>query len=193
MPNRISQSGREFFAAVTTPSTINRQNRTVDCVWFTGVDVPRNGFDGPYIRRFDPAGVDLTNLNNGAPVFDNHDSDNGTQSQKGVVEKAWVDNGLYKATLRFSKRPEVDGLWQDIEDGIVCKFSMGVEILAEHEIQADGRPLVRVADKWRAFEISCAPLPADFGTTTLSGSFLSVSVRRECDYRSREIDILRLR
>jgi hypothetical protein len=76
--------------------------------------------------------------------------------------------GLYKAALRFSRRPELNGLWQDIEKKIVQKFSMGVEILAGHEIKADGQTTVRLADKWRPFEISIAPLPADFGTTTLS-------------------------
>ncbi|MGO9008598.1 MAG: hypothetical protein ACLQPN_00730 [Bryobacteraceae bacterium] len=170
MPQDQKKQGREYFAATTTPSTINDDQRTVDVVWFTGIDVPRSSWDGPYIRRFDPKGVDLSLLNNRAPVFDNHSTQDGTESQKGVVEKAWVDGNLYKATLRFSKRPAVDDLWRDIKDKVVCKFSMGVEILAEHEIKVDGQPRVRLADQWRPFEISCAPLPADFGTDTLTGS-----------------------
>jgi hypothetical protein len=164
----VSNEGREYFSASTTPATINESDRSVDIVWYTGVDVPRQSWDGTYIRRFDPKGVDLSLLNGFAPVFDNHNTWDGTESQKGVVEKAWVEGNLYKATLRFSKRPAVDSLWQDIKDKIVQKFSMGVSIVAEHEIKAEGQPVVRLADKWQPFEISCAPLPADFGTTTLS-------------------------
>ena len=163
-----SEPNREYFSTAA-PSTLNSENRTVDIVWFTGVDVPRECWNGRYIRRFDPKGLDLSRLNDGAPVFDNHETWNGTQSQKGVVDRAWVDGTLYKATLRFSKRDDVTPLWQDISDRIMQKFSMGVEILAEHEIKADGHLDIKMADKWRPFEISCAPLPADFGTTTLSG------------------------
>lgn len=188
--------GREYFAATTTPETINEANRTVDVIWFTGVDVPRSSWDGPYIRRFDPKGLDLSLLNNGAPVFDNHNTYDGTEAQKGVVDKAWADKGLYKATLRFSKRPSVDALWGDIKDKIVQKFSMGVEILAEHEIKVDGQPVVRMADKWRPFEISCAPLPADFGTDTLSAAPAKPATQPnqiESSFRTREAEILRLR
>ncbi len=190
---------REYFSAAVTPDTLNDAQRTVDVVWFTGIDVPRTSWSGTYIRRFDRKGVDLSLLNNGAPVFNNHMTHDGTEAQKGVVEKAWVDGSLYKGTLRFSKRPSVDGLWRDIKDRIVQKFSMGVEILAEHEIPTKGQPTVRVADQWRPFEISCAPLPADFGTTTLSGRPSRRhhggvnSWHLDIERRSREIDVLRLR
>lgn len=185
----------ELFTAQVTPTSINDEQRTVDVIWFTGIDVPRNSWDGGYIRRFDPKGVDLSLLNSGAPVFNNHDSAEGTEAQKGVVDRAWVDGRLYKATLRFSKRPEIDGLWRDIKDKIVQKFSMGVEILAEHVIQKDGQPTVRLADKWRPFEISCAPLPADFGTDTLTGGVTVPKPKWLLDYyfREREIEILRFR
>src|ERR1035438_10540867 len=127
--------GREYFAAAVTPSSINDEQRTVDVIWFTGIDVPRSSWQGNYIRRFDPNGVDLSLLNSGAPVFDNHNTYSGTEAQKGVVDRAWVDGTLYKATLRFSRRPEIDGLWGDIKDKIVQKFSMGVEVLDEHEVK----------------------------------------------------------
>jgi len=163
---------REFLAAPMAPGTANPKTRTVNVVFFTGVDIARIDWSGArYIRRFDPQGADLSLLNNGAPVLDNH-SLWGVSDQKGVVERAWTDGGLYKATLRFSQGPRVAELWQDIQDGIVTKFSMGTEILTEEEKrekEADGSEvLVRVARKWRPFEISVAPVPADFGTTTLA-------------------------
>lgn len=140
--------------------------------------------------RFDPKGADLSLLNNGAPVLADHDT-SGVAAQKGVVQKAWADGGLYKATLRFSKRPDVDGLWQDIKDKIVQKFSMGVEILVEHELSSAAKTPIRLADKWRPFELSCVALPADFGTTTLSRA--SYSAAMAAYHRQREIDVLRLK
>lgn len=165
-------AGREFLAAAAAPSTINSDQRTVDVVFFSGAPIqrvdPATG-DG-YLLAFDPAGADLSWLNNGAPVFDHHNRDNGAAGQMGVIDKAWADkNGKYLATLRFSKRPEVDGLFGDIKDGIVNKFSMGVELLATTEQRDDtGKLSQKTATSWRPFEISTEPLPADFGTTTLS-------------------------
>lgn len=40
---------KDYFSAALSPNTLNDQQRTVDCIWYTGVDVPRNGWDGPYI------------------------------------------------------------------------------------------------------------------------------------------------
>jgi hypothetical protein len=163
--------GREMLSAQMKPETLNADERTVDIVWFTGIDVPRmNLWTGePYILRFDPKGLDLSNLNNGAPVLDDHNDTNGVNGQMGVVQKAWVDGNDYMATLRFSKRPEVDGIWQDVQDKIIQKFSMGTEILEKQDITAKGDKTKTVlATKWRPYEISMAPIPADFGTTTLS-------------------------
>jgi hypothetical protein len=160
--------GQEFLAGQELTS-INSENRTVDCIFFTGIDIPRvDWWTGEkYTLRFDPKGADFSLLNNGAPVLDNHSSWNGSADQKGVVEKAWQDGKNSKASLRFSKRSEVDGLWQDVEDKIVTKFSMGVTILREEKIQENNTE-VRLVKKWRPFELSVAPIPADFGTTTLS-------------------------
>lgn len=159
------------FLAGQPISAINSEKRTVDIVFFTGVDVPRMNFwtGETYILRFDPAGGDLSFLNNGAPVFDNHSSYGGSTSQKGKVEKAWgPENGKWFASLRFSKRASVDELWGDIEDKILTKFSMGVEIL-EKEKNFEGEKLVSIlAKKWRPYELSIAPIPADWNTATLS-------------------------
>jgi hypothetical protein len=163
--------GREMLSAQMKPETLNTDERTVDIVWFTGIDVPRmNLWTGePYILRFDPKGLDLSKLNNGAPVLDDHNDLNGVEGQKGVVQKAWVDGKNYMATLRFSKRPEVDGIWQDIQDKIIQKFSMGTEILEKQDISAKGdKTKTILATKWSPYEISMAPIPADFQTQTLS-------------------------
>ena len=183
--------GKEFLAADLPLASLNSEKRTVDIVFFTGIDVPRMDLwtNESYILRFDPAGADLSLLNNGAPVFDNHSSFDGTASQKGKVERAWRDGKDFKATLRFSKRKSVDELWGDIEDRIVTKFSMGVEILQIEkfiETEEDDKEIkVRLAKRWRPFELSIVPIPADFGTTTLAaqpgGEFNRATAHRECE------------
>ncbi len=202
---KFFESGKDALSAQAAPETINNDNRTVDVVWFTGIDVPRYDWykDEVYIRRFDPKGVDLSLLNNGAPVADNHCLWS-VENQLGRVDKAWVDGKNYKGTLRFSKRPEVDGLWMDIQDKIVTKFSMGVEILdSEDQKRKDDQPLVKLATQWRPYEISIAPIPADFGTTTLSAKGNRPSsqeleeqarrIRVGHNLRRFEIEVMRLR
>jgi hypothetical protein len=187
-------AGREFLSA-DMPVTVNAAERTVDVVWFTGADVPRIDWwtGDEYMLHFDPKGADLSKLNLGAPVLDGHNSYDGAAGQMGKVERAWFEAGLYKATLRFSKRKEVDGLWTDLTDGIVTKFSMGVEFLEIIEQRdAMGKLTSKTATKWRPFEISTVPVPADFGTTTLSAA-RPVVAAIACATREREVEILSLR
>ncbi len=192
---------RQCLAASMMPETLNVEARTVDVVFFTSIDVPRYDYwkGEPYILRFDPKGADLSLLNNGAPVFDNHDSYNGAASQKGVVDKGWKDGTDFKATLRFSKRADVAGLWQDIQDKIVQKFSMGVSILEKKDL-AQEKDKLRVVEvtKWQPFEISTAPIPADFNTRTLAADdteFSKAGIRtaNRVALRFREIEIAKLR
>jgi hypothetical protein len=162
---------REHLSAAISPSTMNAENRTVDVVFFTSPDIQRYDWlkGDEYILRFKSAGADLSLLNNGAPVLDNHESFGGAADQKGVIDKAWQESSDFMATLRFSKRPEVDGLWRDIQDKIVQKFSMGVNLLAKSELPLEkGKLRVVEVTKWQPFEISTAPLPADNNTRTLA-------------------------
>lgn len=161
-------AGREALSAAVVPASLNNSDRTIDVIWYTGVDVQRfDWISGKmYTRRFDPSGVDLSVLNSGAPVLDNHKLDSAAD-QVGVVQRAWVSGTNYLGTLRFSKRPAVDGLWIDIADGICSKYSMGVEIIDSEDSTEDDQ-LVKLATAWRPFEISLAPIPADFATTSLS-------------------------
>jgi hypothetical protein len=179
MLNDGESDNLEFLAGQPI-SSINHENRTVNIIFFSGIDVARMNFwtGEKYILRFDPNGSDLSFLNNGAPVLDNHLGFMGATAQKGVVERAWAENGKWMATLRFSKRPSVDELWQDIQDRIVTKFSMGVEIL-ESEKQMEGETQILLAKSWRPFELSVAPIPADFGTTTLAAQQCGNSVRAD--------------
>lgn len=200
---------REELTAQIAPESANDEQRTVDVIFFTGADVDRYSWiEGAYILKFDPAGADFSLLNNGAPICDNHWM-SSVEDQKGRVDKAWMDSPgkpPYKATLRFKrsteltgKRPDCDGLWQDVKDGIVSKFSMGVEILESiDQRDKNGQLEVRTATSWRPFEISLAPIPADYGTTTLNAQPQPKGIEHEpiglaAAQRARDIAILRLK
>lgn len=184
---------QEALAASMMPETLNVDDRTVDVVFFTSIDVPRYDYwkGEPYILRFDPKGADLSLLNNGAPVFDNHMDWGGAASQKGVVDRGWRDGKLFKAKLRFSRRKEVEGLWQDIQDKIVQKFSMGVSILEKKDLEQEkGKLRVVEVTKWQPYEISTAPIPADFNTRTLAAD---QAAEYAAAVRQREIEIARIK
>lgn len=196
--------GHEALAAQLAADSINEEDRTLDIVWFTGIDVARYSWvEGSYTLRLDPKGVDLSRLNNGAPLCDNH-AMYSVSDQKGVVDNAWVDGSLYKATVRLKRstdmtgpRPELDGLWQDIKDKIVNKFSMGVEMIEYVDTRnKDGQLELRTATAWRPFELSLAPIPADPNTTSLAAQSRKPVVSDfgwAAAARRREIEILNLR
>lgn len=159
-----------YLAADTAANSVNSERRTVDVLFYTGVDIMRHDWGkGDYVLRFDPAGADLSMLNSGAPVLDSHNA-YSVRDQLGITEKGWSKGKNQFATLRFSKRDDMAGVWQDVEDGIINKFSMGVRLLETVETPATEKKLRMVtATKWQPFEISTVPLAADMNTRRLAG------------------------
>ena len=80
----------------------------------------RNNYGDPWIETLGHSAeeVNLARLNTSAPVLYNHQRGED-KSRIGVVERAWLENGKGYADLRISKRAEVEGIWQDIQDGIL--------------------------------------------------------------------------
>jgi hypothetical protein len=151
---------RAFFA----PETVNADDRTVELVWSTGARVKRNSyFSGPWIEdlSLDPKHCDLSRLNNGAPLLDSHCSDE-LECQIGVVEKAWIVSATEaRALVRFSKREDVEPIYQDVKDGIIRNVSVGYSVRKFVEIErVDDVPVMRAED-WMPAEISLVTIPAD--------------------------------
>ena len=71
--------------------------------------------------------VDLERLNNSAPLLYNHDRSE-RDNRIGVVERAWLENGRGYAEVRLSKREEIEGIWQDVKDGILRNVSVSYRI-----------------------------------------------------------------
>lgn len=159
-------------AASISPDTINKEARTVDVVWSTGASVRRGGiFAEPYneVLSMEPRAVRMDRLKSGnAPVLWSHDV---MQPPIGVVMNASLRDGAGTATLRFSQRPEVDSIWQDVQDGIIRNVSVGALPHKARDITKPGDIMrtVEITD-WEPREISLASIGLDAGAVIRSGS-----------------------
>ncbi len=150
-------------------STVDLATRTVDAVFYSGAPVLRfSFFDGPYELQFEVSkkAADLSRLNNGAALIDSHNAYRGIESQLGVVEKAWIEDGQARASVRFSKRPEVEAIWQDVQDRVIRNVSMGTYLREMKEITEEDAEMKRfLVTSWEPYEISLVGIPADPGAT----------------------------
>lgn len=152
--------------------------RTAVATFYTGVPIARfDFFDGPYTLEFSMAGADFARFNAGAPVQRNHSDD--LADQVGVVERAWIADGKALAQIRFSERPDVDALWEDVRAGIVRNVSMQATLLEVEDRTTRGGAKTLRAKKWLPTALAIVPVGADPGA-----QFVALSNRetRECVY-----------
>lgn len=176
-------------AATLAPSTFNEADRTVEVVWTTGARVRRFDFwSGQSYEEellVTPDAVDMSRLEAGAPVLNTH-SACSLADQIGVVDRAWIDGGEGRATLRLSDREDVAGIVADIRAGIIRNISVGYNVtrfeVTQPRDRADGGtvPLYRAVD-WQPAEISFVPIPADAQAGTRSEQSHGV----ECEFITR--------
>ena len=105
--------------------------------------------------------IDLTYLNDGAPILYNHQS-YGNALPIGVIERAWLENNRLYAEMRLSKREDVNDIWQEITDGILRNVSVGYDVEAYliEEFEDGAIPMYR-AKRWTPRELSLCAIPAD--------------------------------
>lgn len=157
--------------AAFEPTTFNEEKRTVELTWTTGASVKRYDWsrDRYYMEQLkvDNESVDLTRLENGAPILANHSSRN-LSDVIGVVERAWIDKGIGRATVLFSERDDVKPILADVKAGILRSISVGysVETVTIEERQND-LPIY-TATRWTPMEISLVTIPADVGAQVRS-------------------------
>lgn len=154
-----------IFEGAFTPGTVNDESRTVEVKWYTGARVERYSWSqGSYLLELsmDPKHVDLSRLKSGtAPLLNAHNSWD-LEDIIGVIESAKIENGIGYATVRFSKRPEADVIFQDVKDGVIRNVSMGTSISALELLESkEGSPKVYRATKWQPYELSFVPVGAD--------------------------------
>jgi len=143
-----------------------RDERTATLTWYTGAAVRRYDARGPFEMRFsmEPGAIRMGRLASGsAPLLNSH-RDFTVDDVIGVITRAWIENGQGKASVRFSKRADVDPIWQDVQDGILRNASMGVAIHAVEDVTPQGAAMRQVlVTDWEPEEVSLVPVGADPG------------------------------
>ncbi len=155
--------------AMFEPSTINVGDRTVELVWSTGAQVRRAGWArGDYIEELSlqPGAVRLDRLNAGAPLLNSHSSYD-LRDQIGVVLRAWLTESEGRALVKFSRRDDVEPIFQDVIDGIVRNVSVGYKTHHTERDETGETPIERAVD-WEPYEVSLVPIPADAGSQVRS-------------------------
>ncbi|HCK1073435.1 TPA: phage major capsid protein [Escherichia coli] len=136
-------------------NAIDETDRTVELSFASEIPVVRDIKGTLYneILLCSPENVDLSHLNDGAPVLVEHDA----MRQVGIVENARVDmDKVCRATVRFSALGTANTIFGMIVEGIRPKVSVGYNIL---DYYLDGNDLI--VSKWQPYEVSSVSTPAD--------------------------------
>ncbi|MBF0190223.1 MAG: peptidase U37 [Magnetococcales bacterium] len=166
MPHQQVDLPMQIRSASFVPESVNADARTVEMVWSTGAVVRRrdwmSGQSYDETLSMDPAHVDLSRLNGGAPLLDSHDA-SALEGIIGVVERAWIVDGVGRAVVRFSSREDVAPIFQDVQEGILRNVSVGYTVRRYEITEETGKvPLWRAVD-WTPLELSAVPIGADPG------------------------------
>lgn len=132
----------------------DKETRIINFSFATEEPVQRlYGFEVLSCRSED---VDMTRILNGAPLLRNHNP----AEHVGVITNAWIDPDKTLRASALISRNEPD-IWADIEDGILCKTSVGYETtkLLKTVENRDGTKTFHWA--FRPLEVSLVALPAD--------------------------------
>ena len=148
----IDQMVRSEPVTLTRAEHIAEEDRTLEFPFSSEYPVAR--YFGNEILSHKAEAVDLTRLNDGAPLLFNHDPD----KLIGVVERAWIDEESKRgyARVRMSRNPFAQEVMQDVQDGVLRNVSFGYAI---NDMQQRGDDFI--VTRWSAHELSLVSIPAD--------------------------------
>lgn len=148
--------------AAVQPGSLDEEARTVTFIASTGARGLRRSWQGDYYEELDvsAASVRMGRLQNGAPFLNSHGSWD-VSDVLGVIVKAWIENALLIVTVQFSKRADVEPIFQDIRDGILRHVSVGYRVYEYAVSEKQGELDVRRAVDWEPMEVSVVPMGFD--------------------------------
>ncbi len=135
--------------------SFDEENRTID-LSFSSED-PYERYWGVEILDHSAKSVDMSRLNNSAPLLFNHDRD----VVLGVVESAKIENKRGIATVRFGNSAKANEVFSDVVDNIMKNVSVGYQINEMTLESKEGSVDTYRVTSWQPFEISIVSIPAD--------------------------------
>jgi HK97 family phage major capsid protein len=123
-------------------------------------EAPVDRWFGREVLSHEAAAIDLSRLNDGAPLLWNHNPD----QVLGVVERGWTDDEKRRGMVRvrFSRSAFAAEKLDDVRDGILRNVSVGYEILDAAPLREAGQDGI-IATRWQPLEVSIVSVPADPG------------------------------
>jgi HK97 family phage major capsid protein len=157
---RKIQSGLIYRTFEFNRAELKDEERTVELSFSSETPVEQYNWDiGRYHEILDhsPSSVDLSRLNNSAPLLMDHNR----TDQVGVIESSEIRDGKGYATVRFGKSERASEIFQDVKDGIRRLVSVGYRVskLVTEKIENEVETLR--AMRWLPMEISIVSIPAD--------------------------------
>jgi HK97 family phage major capsid protein len=119
-------------------------------------EAPVERYYGTEILKMDEKSMDLSRLNDGAPLLYQHDADRIV----GVVQRAYIKNKRAYARVKLANNELGREMQELIKDGIIRNVSFGYKI---NSMEADEStsPVTYRATNFQPFEISLVTVPAD--------------------------------
>lgn len=133
---------------------INEETRELTLSCASAIPVER--WDGYEVLEISDTAIRWDRLRNAAPHLLEHDP----SKQIGVIEKAWIEDGKLRVTVRYSKSALGEEIYQDVLDGIRKNASIGYLIHGMREEVKNGVTTNYITD-WEPTEVSIVPVPAD--------------------------------
>ena len=146
--------GESFHRNLKTEFRADGSDRTIEFPFASEAPVER--YFGMEVLTMDSSAMDLTRLNDGAPLLFQHDPDKIV----GVVERAYINNKRAFARVKMANNDLGREMQDLIKDGILRNVSFGYRI---NSMEADKTtdPITYRATSYQPFEISLVSVPAD--------------------------------
>lgn len=146
--------GETLKRSLATEFRSDSEDRTLEFPFASEKAVER--YYGMEVLNMDEKSMDLTRLNDGAPLLYQHDADRIV----GVVQRAYIKNKRAYARVKLANNELGREMQELIKDGIIRNVSFGYKINAM-EADESTTPVTYRATKFQPFEISLVTVPAD--------------------------------
>lgn len=144
----------------------DRESRTVPMVFYSGSKVVQFNFAKGlhYLQMsMDAKSIRMAALESGrAPFTKGHADANDPSAVLGVLSNPRLEDGMGMVDVRFSKRADVEPLYQDVLDGVLSNVSMEAALHKLKEVTKEGDKIRSfVATDWEPIAVALVAQGAD--------------------------------